>query len=113
AEDPEHNFRPSAGKITVFHPPGGHSVRVDTHVYSGYVVPPYYDSMIAKLVVSAPSRREAISRMKRALQEFVIEGIKTNIPYHLQLMDDPVFIAGEHNTHYLEEFVYKPELVNS
>ncbi len=113
AEDPEHNFRPSAGKITVFHPPGGHSVRVDTHVYSGYVVPPYYDSMIAKLVVSAPSRREAISRMKRALEEFVIEGIKTNIPYHLQLMDDPVFIAGEHNTHYLEEFVYKPELVNS
>lgn len=113
AEDPEHNFRPSAGKITVFHPPGGHSVRVDTHVYSGYVVPPYYDSMIAKLIVSAPSRREAISRMKRALEEFVIEGIKTNIPYHLQLMDDPVFIAGEHNTHYLEEFVYKPELVNS
>lgn len=113
AEDPEHNFRPSAGKITVFHPPGGHSVRVDTHVYSGYVVPPYYDSMIAKLIVSAPSRREAISRMKRALEEFVIEGIKTNIPYQLQLMEDPVFIAGEHNTHYLEEFVYKPELVNS
>ncbi len=113
AEDPEHNFRPSAGKITVFHPPGGHSVRIDTHVYSGYVVPPYYDSMIAKLIVSAPSRREAIARMKRALEEFVIEGIKTNIPYHLQLMDDPVFIAGEHNTHYLEEFVFKPELVNS
>ncbi len=112
AEDPEHNFRPSAGKITVFHPPGGHSVRIDTHVYSGYVVPPYYDSMIAKLIVSAPTRREAIARMKRALQEFVIEGIKTNIPYHLQLMDDPVFIAGKHNTHYLEEFVFKPEPVN-
>ncbi|HKJ30491.1 MAG TPA: acetyl-CoA carboxylase biotin carboxylase subunit [Balneolales bacterium] len=112
AEDPEHNFRPSAGQITVFHPPGGHSVRVDTHVYSGYVVPPYYDSMIAKLIVSAPTRKEAIARMSRALNEFVIEGIKTNIPYHLQLMKDPNFIKGDFNTHYLEsKFKFNPELV--
>ncbi len=110
AEDPEHNFRPSAGKITTFHPPGGHSVRVDTHVYSGYMVPPYYDSMIAKLIVSAPSRREAIARMSRALNEFVIEGIKTNIPYHLQLLQDPNFIEGKFSTYYLEKsFKYKPE----
>ncbi|HKJ47080.1 MAG TPA: acetyl-CoA carboxylase biotin carboxylase subunit [Balneolales bacterium] len=110
AEDPEHNFRPSAGTINVFHPPGGHSVRVDTHVYSGYRVPPYYDSMIAKLIVSAPTRTEAIARMKRALNEFVIEGIKTNIPYHLQLMSDPNFIEGNFNTHYLETFNFNPEL---
>lgn len=110
AEDPEHNFRPSAGKITTFHPPGGHSVRVDTHVYSGYVVPPYYDSMIAKLIVSAPSRKEAIARMSRALNEFVIEGIKTNIPYHLQLLQDPNFIEGNFSTYYLEKsFKFKPE----
>jgi acetyl-CoA carboxylase biotin carboxylase subunit len=111
AEDPEFNFRPSAGKITVFNPPGGHSVRVDTHVYSGYVVPPNYDSMICKLIVSAPTRTEAIARMKRALHEFVIEGIKTTIPYHIQLMDDPNFIKGTCDTKYLEtSFTYKPEL---
>jgi len=111
AEDPEFNFRPSAGKITVFNPPGGHSVRVDTHVYSGYVVPPNYDSMICKLIVSAPTRPEAIARMKRALHEFVIEGIKTTIPYHIQLMDDPNFIKGTCDTKYLEtSFTYKPEL---
>jgi len=111
AEDPEFNFRPSAGKITVFNPPGGHSVRVDTHVYSGYVVPSNYDSMICKLIVSAPTRTEAIARMKRALHEFVIEGIKTTIPYHLQLMDDPNFIKGICDTKYLEtSFTYKPEL---
>ncbi len=109
AEDPEHNFRPSAGKITVFHLPGGHSVRVDTHAYSGYVVPPNYDSMIAKLIVSAPTRLEAIARMKRALEEFVIEGIKTTIPYHIQLMDHPSFIKGEFTTHFLEkEFKFEP-----
>ncbi|AXJ00434.1 acetyl-CoA carboxylase, biotin carboxylase subunit [Cyclonatronum proteinivorum] len=109
AEDPEFNFRPSAGKITAFHLPGGHSVRVDTHAYSGYVVPPFYDSMIAKLIVSAPDRLQAIARMKRALEEFVIEGIKTTIPYHLQLMDHPAFLRGEFNTHFLEkEFKYNP-----
>jgi acetyl-CoA carboxylase, biotin carboxylase subunit len=109
AEDPAHNFRPSAGKITVFHPPGGHSVRLDTHAYSGYNIPPHYDSMIAKLIVSAPTRKDAINRMRRALAEFVVEGVKTTIPYHLQLMDDPNFQKGTFNTHYLEkEFKFKP-----
>jgi len=112
AEDPAHGFRPSAGKITVFHCPGGHSVRVDTHAYSGYVVPPNYDSMIAKLIVSAPTRTEAIARMLRALDEFVIEGIKTTIPYHKQLMQDPGFIKGEFNTSYLEkQFNFDPERI--
>ncbi len=110
AEDPAHNFRPSAGTITVFHLPGGHSVRVDTHAYAGYRIPPHYDSMIAKLIVSAPTRKEAINRMRRALSEFVVEGIKTTIPYHLQLMDDENFQKGTFNTKYLEnEFKYKPE----
>ncbi len=110
AEDPAHNFRPNAGTITSFNIPGGHSVRVDTHAYSGYTVPPTYDSMIAKLIVSAPTRPEAIMRMKRALDEFVIEGIKTTIPYHRQLMDDPGFISGEFNTQYLEKsFKFNPE----
>ncbi len=110
AEDPEHNFRPSAGEISVFHVPGGRSVRVDTHSYSGYRVPPHYDSMIAKLIVSAPNRLQAIARMKRALGEFVIQGVKTNIPYHKQLMNDPNFIDGNFNTKYLEEsFTYNPE----
>ncbi len=110
AEDPEHNFRPSAGKITVFHPPGGHSVRLDTHAYVGYKIPPHYDSMIAKLIVSAPCREEAINRMRRALSEFVVEGIKTTIPYQLQLMNDKNFQEGKFNTHYLEtDFEYEPE----
>ncbi len=113
AEDPEHNFRPSAGQITVFHPPGGHGVRLDTHVYSGYRIPPYYDSMIAKLIVSAPTRYEAIKKMKRALEEFVIEGIKTNIHYQFQLMDDENFIKGDFDTKYLEnQFNYKPKAAN-
>jgi len=103
AEDPEFNFRPSAGLITAFNVPGGHSVRVDTHAYSGYKIPPHYDSMIAKLIVSAPTRKDAINRMRRALQEFVIEGVKTTIPYHLQLMDDEGFKSGNFNTKYLEQ----------
>jgi acetyl-CoA carboxylase biotin carboxylase subunit len=109
AEDPEHNFRPSAGKIKVFHLPGGHSVRVDTHAYADYNIPPHYDSMIGKLIVSAPTREEAIKRMKRSLEEFIIEGVKTTIPYHLQLMDDENFKKGEFNTHYLEEFDFNPD----
>lgn len=110
AEDPEHNFRPSAGEITVFHPPGGHGVRLDTHAYSGYRIPPHYDSMIAKLIVSAPTREEAIKKMKRALKEFIIEGIKTNIPFHIQLMDDENFKKGKFDTKYLErEFKYIPK----
>jgi len=110
AEDPEHNFRPSAGTIQVFHPPGGHSVRVDTHAYAGYQIPPHYDSLIAKLIVSAQTREDAINRMRRALSEFVVEGVKTTIPYHLQLMDDKNFQKGTFNTKYLEEqFKFKPE----
>lgn len=109
AEDPANGFRPSAGKITAYHPPGGHSVRVDTHVYSGYVVPPNYDSMIAKLIVSAPTREEARKRMIRALNEFIIEGIKTTIPYHIQLMADENFINSTINTRYLEtSFTFNP-----
>ena len=110
AEDPEFNFRPSAGEITVFHPPGGQGVRLDTHVYSGYRIPPYYDSMIAKLIVTAKTRPEAIIKMRRALQEFIIEGVKTTIPYHIQLMDDPNFNKGSVSTKYLEtSFTYKAE----
>ncbi|MEX0721292.1 MAG: acetyl-CoA carboxylase biotin carboxylase subunit [Balneolaceae bacterium] len=102
AEDPAHNFRPSAGEIKVFHPPGGFGVRVDTHAYAGYRIPPYYDSLIAKLIVRAPTRLEAINKMRRALEEFIIEGVKTTIMYHIQLMDDKNFQKGEFDTKYLE-----------
>ncbi len=104
AEDPAKDFRPSPGKIQHLHIPGGHGVRVDTHVYAGYVIPPFYDSMIAKLIVTGQSREEVIVRMKRALQEFVIEGIKTTIPLHLKLMDDEGFKSGIFTTKYLEGF---------
>ncbi|MET7255087.1 acetyl-CoA carboxylase biotin carboxylase subunit [Dyadobacter jiangsuensis] len=104
AEDPSNGFRPAAGKITNLHFPGGHGVRIDSHVYSGYTVPPNYDSMIAKLIVSGQSREEVLTRMKRALQEFVIEGIKTTIPFHIKLMDDPGFKSGNFTTKYLESF---------
>ena len=104
AEDPLNGFRPSPGKITNLHLPGGHGVRVDSHVYSGYVIPPNYDSMIAKLIVSGQSREEVITRMKRALEEFVIEGIKTTIPFHIHLMDDPVFKSGKFTTKYLDDY---------
>ena len=101
AEDPYNDFRPSPGRITTLHVPGGHGVRVDTHIYSGYVIPPYYDSMIAKLITVAQTREEAIATMERALSEFVVEGIKTTIPFHLQMLKDPNFIAGQFNTQYL------------
>lgn len=104
AEDPSNGFRPSPGKITNLHLPGGHGVRVDSHVYSGYTIPPNYDSMIAKLIVSAPTREEALVRMKRALQEFVIEGVKTTIPFHIKLMDDPKFKSGQFTTAFMESF---------
>ncbi len=104
AEDPFNNFRPSPGKITNFHSPGGHGVRVDTHAYSGYVIPANYDSMIAKLICVAQTREEAISTMERALSEFVIEGIKTTIPLHLRLMRDPNFRAGNFTTKFMETF---------
>ena len=108
AEDPFNDFRPSPGKITTLHSPGGHGVRLDTHVYAGYSIPPNYDSMIAKLITTAQTREEAISKMKRALDEFVIEGIKTTIPFHRQLMDHPDYIAGNYTTKFMEDFQMKP-----
>jgi len=104
AEDPYNDFRPSPGKITVLHQPGGHGVRVDSHVYAGYVIPPYYDSMIGKLITVARTRQEAIDTMYRALSEYVIEGVKTTIPFHLQLMQNEKFRAGDFNTKFLESF---------
>lgn len=104
AEDPFNDFRPSPGKITVLHTPGGHGVRVDSHVYAGYVIPPYYDSMIGKLITVAQSREEAIDTMYRALSEYVIEGVKTTIPFHLQLMKNEDFRKGNFTTKFLENF---------
>jgi len=107
AEDPYNDFRPSPGKITVLHTPGGHGVRVDSHVYAGYVIPPYYDSMIAKLIAVAQTREEAIDTMHRALSEYVIEGVKTTIPFHLQLMQNEDFRKGNFTTKFLESFKMK------
>jgi acetyl-CoA carboxylase, biotin carboxylase subunit len=104
AEEPGKDFRPSPGKITHLHIPGGRGVRVDSHIYAGYTIPPNYDSMIAKLIVSGQTREEVIVRMKRALQEFVIEGIKTTIPFHIRLMDNEQFRAGNFTTKFLESF---------
>ena len=107
AEDPYNDFRPSPGRITTLHQPGGHGVRVDSHVYAGYVIPPYYDSMIGKLITMAQTRQEAIDTMYRALSEYVIEGVKTTIPFHLQLMQDERFRSGDFNTKFLEGFKLK------
>ncbi|APZ45599.1 acetyl-CoA carboxylase biotin carboxylase subunit [Polaribacter reichenbachii] len=107
AEDPYNNFRPAPGKITTLHTPGGHGVRMDTHVYAGYMIPPNYDSMIAKLIVTAQTREEAINKMKRALDEFVIEGVKTTIPFHRQLMEHPDYVAGNYTTKFMEDFEMK------
>lgn len=104
AEDPSKDFRPSPGKITNLHLPGGHGVRVDSHVYAGYTIPPNYDSMIAKLIISAQTREEALVRMKRALEEFVIEGVKTTIPFHIKLMEDEIFKSGQFTTAFMESF---------
>jgi len=109
AEDPYNDFRPSPGRITTLHSPGGHGVRLDTHVYADYVIPPYYDSMIAKLITTAQTREEAINKMKRALDEFVIEGIKTTIPFHRQLMDHPDYLAGNYTTKFMEDFKMNDE----
>lgn len=106
AEDPFNDFRPSPGKITSYHSPGGHGVRIDTHAYAGYVIPSNYDSMIAKLIVVAQTREEAIQKMKRALDEYIIEGIKTTIPFHLKLMDNEEFQSGIFNTSFMEHFKY-------
>lgn len=104
AEDPAHGFRPSPGKIQNLHIPGGRGVRIDSHVYAGYVIPPNYDSMIAKLIVSGQSREEVIVRMKRALEEFVIDGVKTTIPFHIALLENEKFKEGNFTTKFLEDF---------
>lgn len=104
AEDPFNDFRPSPGKITSFHSAKGHGVRVDTHVYAGYTVPPYYDSMIAKIICKAQTREEVILKMQRALDEFIVEGVKTTVPFHQRLLRDEKFIAGDFNTGFLNDF---------
>ena len=108
AEDPFNDFRPSPGKITTLHIPGGHGVRVDSHVYAGYSIPPNYDSMIAKLITTAQTREEAINKMRRALNEFVIEGIKTTIPFHRQLMENEQYLSGNYTTKFMEDFKIQP-----
>jgi acetyl-CoA carboxylase biotin carboxylase subunit len=107
AEDIYNNFRPSPGKITVMHKPGGHGTRVDSHIYAGYSIPPFYDSMIAKLIVSAQTREEAIVKMERALSEFVIEGVKTTIPLHQQIMQNEDFRQGNFTTAFMNSFEIK------
>ena len=106
AEDPDANFRPSPGKILNYHAPGGHGIRIDTHVYAGYEISPNYDSMISKLIVVAQTREEAIKKMKRALDEYIIEGVKTTIPFHQKLMEDPKFMEGDFNTSFMDTFEY-------
>jgi acetyl-CoA carboxylase biotin carboxylase subunit len=106
AEDPFNNFSPSPGKITALHTPKGYGVRVDTHVYAGYTIPPYYDSLLAKVICRAKTREETIVKMKRAMQEFIIEGVKTTIPFHIALMDNEAFRKGQYDTGLLERFDY-------
>ena len=107
AEDPYNDFRPCPGKITTCHFPGGRGVRVDSHIYTGYTIPSNYDSMIAKLVVTASTRERVLTRMRRSLEEFVIEGIHTTIPFHLKLMDNNDFRRGNYTTKFLEKFKFK------
>lgn len=106
AEDPENNFRPSPGKITEYHEPGGHGIRIDTHVYAGYTIPPFYDSMIAKLITVAQTREEAILKMRRALDEYIIEGVKSTIPFHRALMKDEKFNKGDFTTKFMDDFKF-------
>lgn len=110
AEDPLNDFRPSPGKITEYHAPGGHGIRIDTHVYAGYVIPPFYDSMISKLITVAQTREEAITKMERALSEYIIEGVKTTIPFHQKLMLQPKFRDGKITTKFMEEWDYQKDL---
>lgn len=107
AEDPHRDFMPSPGRITDYHNPGGHGIRIDTHVYAGYSIPPYYDSMIAKLITVAQTREEAITKMQRALSEYIVEGIKTTIPFHIQLMQHEDFRAGNFTTKFMDDFEMK------
>jgi acetyl-CoA carboxylase biotin carboxylase subunit len=108
AEDPARNFQPSPGKIDVFHPPGGPGVRLDTHVYTGYSVPPYYDSLLAKLICQGRTREEAIRRMQIALESFIVEGVTTTIPFLARVMQNDTFRAGEVDTKFLER---QPDLM--
>lgn len=108
AEDPYNGFRPSPGTIQSFHSPKGHGVRVDTHVYAGYVIPPYYDSLIAKLICKAQTREECITKMQRALDEFIVEGVKTTVPFHQKLMLDPNFRKGNFHTGFMDTFSMEP-----
>ncbi len=112
AEDPLNDFRPSPGKITEYHEPGGHGIRIDTHVYAGYTIPPYYDSMISKLITVAQTREEAITKMERALSEYIIEGVKTTIPFHQKLMQHPKFRDGKITTNFLDEWDYKKDMLS-
>ena len=107
AEDPHKNFIPSPGKITNYHSPGGHGIRIDTHVYANYIIPPHYDSMISKLITVAQTREEAIQKMKRALDEYIIEGIKTTIPFHQQLLENQKFLKGDFTTKFMDDFEIK------
>lgn len=104
AENPRKNFMPSAGQVTMYMPPGGFGVRVDSAMYTGYTIPPFYDSMVAKLIVHADTREEAVARMKRALDEFIVEGIETTIPFHANLMDNDIFKSGDFDTKFLEKY---------
>lgn len=113
AEDPYNNFRPSPGKIQHLNIPGGHGVRVDTHIYAGYIIPPTYDSMVAKLITTARTREEAIAKMSRALDEFYIDGLKTTVPFHRQLMDNPDFLAGNYTTKFMDDFVMEEKYADS
>jgi acetyl-CoA carboxylase biotin carboxylase subunit len=108
AEDPSRNFQPCPGMITTYHPPGGPGVRVDTHIYSGYTVPPYYDSLIAKVIVHGNTRDEALARMSQALDSFIVEGITTTIPFLRRVIHHPEFVAGRVDTKFLERY---PELI--
>ncbi|MFQ6613986.1 MAG: acetyl-CoA carboxylase biotin carboxylase subunit, partial [Fidelibacterota bacterium] len=108
AEDPGKKFTPSPGLITSFHMPGGKGVRVDSHAYAGYEIPTFYDSMIGKIIVHAHTRERTINRMRQALEECIIEGPKTTIPYHQAIMRDPQFIKGEFDTSFLDNFKYQP-----
>jgi acetyl-CoA carboxylase biotin carboxylase subunit len=109
AEDPRNGFRPAPGQITSFHTPGGHGIRVDTHAYAKYVIPQYYDSMIAKLITHGKTRDGAVMKMRRALDEFIIEGIPTTIPFQRAVIDDPVFLSGKYSTKYIENFHWDKE----
>jgi acetyl-CoA carboxylase biotin carboxylase subunit len=108
AEDPYRNFQPSPGLITAYHPPGGPGVRVDTHIYAGYTVPPYYDSLLAKVIVHGKDRAEALARMSQALDSFIVEGVTTTIPFLRQVIHHPEFVNGEVDTKFLERY---PELM--